>query len=86
MEKSARRLSVINQSSSMERLSRFVDSLKSLTERLEISNNPKRDLESSMEHLESSVDHEASLVSSVGSPNRLIKSLEQVECQDRSGE
>jgi len=69
VEKSARRLSVINQSNSMEMSSRCEDSSKILAESVEISNSPKRDLESS-------VEHEASLVMSVGSHNGLIKSVE----------
>ena len=73
-EKSARRLSVINQSSSMERSTRRADSSKSLAENVEILDNPKRDLESS-------VDHKANLVSLVRSSNSLV---EQVECLDHS--
>jgi len=60
----------------MERSLRRAYSSESLAKSVEISNNPKRDLESSM-------DHEANLVSSVGSSNGLV---EQVECPDRSGE
>ena len=44
MEKSAKRLSVINHSNSRERLSRRVDNLKSLSKSVEISNNPKKGL------------------------------------------
>jgi len=46
---------------------------------VEISDSPKKDLESS-------VEHEANLGSLMGSLNCLIKSVEQVECPDRSGE
>ena len=72
VNKSARRLSVINHSNNMERSSRCADSSKSLAENSEISNSPKK--------------HEANLVSSVGSPNCLIKLVEQVECPNHSGE
>ena len=79
VEKSARRLSVINQSSSIERSSRRADSSESLTKSVEISN-------SSMEHVESLMEHEANLVSSVESPDSLIKLVEQVECLYHLGE
>jgi len=39
-----------------------------------------------MEHVESSMEHEANSVSSVGSSNSLIKLVEQVECQYHLGE
>jgi len=100
VEKSTRRLSVINQSTSMERSSRHADSSESLAKTVEISDSPRRDLESLvkhveslvehvenlMEHVESSVEHEVSLVSSVGILNCLIKLVEEVECRDRLGE
>jgi len=70
----------------MERSSRRVDNLKSLEECVKILYSPKRDLESSVEHVESLVEHEVSSVSSVGSLNYLIKSVEEVECPNRSGE
>jgi len=50
VEKSTRRLSVINQSNSMERSSRRVNSSESLAESVKISDSPKRELESSVEH------------------------------------
>ena len=86
VEKPTRRLSVINQSSSMERSSRCADSIESLAKSVEISNSPKRVLKISVEHVERSVEHEASLVSSVGSSNCFIKSVEQMECPDHLGE
>jgi len=43
-------------------------------------------LDSSVEYVKSSVEHEANLVSLVGSPNSLIKLAEQVECPYRSRE
>jgi len=79
VEKPTRRLSVINQTSSMERSSSRADSSESLDESVEILNN-------SMEHVESLMEHEASLVSSVGSLDNLIKLVEQVECPYHLGE
>ena len=73
VEKPTRRLSVINQTSSMERSSSRANSSENLAESVEILNN-------SIEHVESLMEHEASLVSSVGSPDNLIKLVEQVEC------
>jgi len=86
MDKSTRRLSVINQSNNTERSSRRVDNSESLAENVEISGSPKREVESSVEHVESSVEHEAILVCLVGSLNCLIKTVEQVEWLDCSGE
>jgi len=79
VEKSIRRLNVINQSSSMEKWSRRVDSSESLAKSVKIS-------DSSMEHVESLMEHEANLVSSVGSPDSLIKLVAQVECPYHLGE
>ena len=60
--------------------------MESLKESMEISDIPKRDLESSVEHVGSSVEHKANSISLVASLNILIKLVEQVGCPNRSGE